>query len=90
MLGAYVMEHVACGSHLRLLGPVADCSLGPDNGTGVRPGPVPSSTSPGFTPCTQLPLSTRQQLRLRNLMKIPPEQSNGMGGNQTYNLTATS
>ena len=65
-------------------------SLGPANGTGVRPRPVPSSPSPGLTPGTQLPLSARQQWRLRNLLKIPPEKSNGMGGDRTRNLTATS
>ena len=65
-VGANVMQRLACGAHLRLLGPGADFSLGPANGTGVRPGPVPSSPSPGLTPGTQLPLSARQQWRLRN------------------------
>ena len=89
------MQRLACGTHLRLLGPWAWDGLpfGPANGTGVRPGPVPSSPSPGLTQGTQLQLSARQQWqqwRLRNLLKIPPEKSNGMGGDRTRNLSATS
>ena len=82
------MQCLACGAHL--LGPGADCSLGPANGTGVRPGPVPSTPSPGLTPGTQFPLSERQQWMLRNLLKISPEKSNGMRGDRTRNLTAMS
>ena len=86
--GIRYKQRVACGAHLRLLGAWADCSLGPANGNGVRPGSVPSSPSPGLTPGTQLPLSARHQWRLRNLLKIPPEKSNGKGGDRTRNLTA--
>ena len=79
---------VAPTSDSYFLGPGVDFSLGPANGTGVRSRPVPSSPSPGLTPGTQLPLSARQQWRLRNLLKIPPEKSNGMGGDRTRKLTA--
>ena len=41
--GGLRMQRLACGAHLRLLGPGADCSLGPAKGTGVRPGSVPSN-----------------------------------------------
>ena len=84
------MQRLACGAHLQLLGPWADCFLGLADGTGVRPGPVPISPSLGLTPCTQLPLSARQHWRLRNLLKIPPEMSNGMSGDRTRNHTAKS
>ena len=68
----------------------APWSLGPANGTGVRPGPVPCSPSPGLTPGTQLPLSARQQWRSMSLLKFPPEKSNGMGGDRTRAVAATS
>ena len=41
--------------------------------------------SPGLTPGTQLQLYAPQQWMSRNLLKFPPENSNGMGGGQTRN-----
>ena len=62
-----------------VLEPGADYSLGPANGTGDRPRPVPSSTSPGLTPGTQLRLSALHQWRSMNLVNFRLEKSHGSG-----------
>ena len=77
-------------AHPRLPGPGVNCSLGPANGTGVRPGPIPGSPLPGLTLGTQLPQSARQQWRSRNLLRFHPEKANGMVGYRTLNLMALS
>ena len=64
-----------------VLGPGADCSLGPANGTGVRPGPVPSSPSLGFTTGTQLPLSPSMEVNKFAEVSSQKVELHGRGSN---------